>query len=1134
MVSPVSRQAWRWGCSTWVLAVLLAWASPAAAQFDRGQISGVVKDTSGAVVPGATVTVTSQRTQVSLTAVTDGSGYYVFPGLLPGQYDVKVELQGFKTSEHIGVPLDAAGKVTIDAVLEAGELTETITVAAESTPLQYDTAVRKTIETKDIQDLALNGRNPINLALLKPGVRGGTFNTFNPDSLTSGGYSINGSRSDENLITVDGVIATRTRSSGAIIGTQNVDAIDEVQVLTTNYAPEFGRSSGGQIRFVTKSGGSEFHGSLFAFVRDESLDANSWSRNSSPDPDLNSGPAPFSYNQLGFNVGGPVFIPGKFNESKDKLFFFVAEEWIRWRQFDTNTGTVPTAAMRTGDFSELLDPNNPFYGESVVITDPLTGQPFPNNVIPSHRLSPSGTGLLRSYPTPTAGFQRGEDNWIAESENPRDTRKDTVRLDYRLNANNNMSFRYSYFDWKAVDAFRGTFPIARTDWDRPNTTMAASWTSTLTNTLVNEFTFGYSLDEVYINVLDNGLYQRSQYGIDYPYIFPEKLISDKIPTIDVAGLSTVDGGPYPSSSTGPIWTWSNNLTWIKGRHTIKGGAFLEYSGEDDFDQINVVGLPGDTNNQNGRFEFRDTRPGGTGNAIANAAMGLFTNYAEIGQRSLTKWRAFATDFFIQDSWKMTDKLTVEYGTRYSLWPPWHARLNNIAMFDPSFYDPADAASVDPVTGRVTGGDPLNGVVLPGDGWPSDASGVIDAASNPEFDRLFRGLPRGFSDTHYNVFEPRVGVAYSLNEKTVIKGGAGVFHNRVTLNDSTLLGGNPPLQPKVGVSNGQVDDPTGGTGANFPLVLTSQDRDFKHPTAYAWSIGFQRELPWRTVLTVDYVGRRGIHEQRERNINQLPAGTLLANPGVNPNALRPFRGFGIIRLSENAAKSRYNGLQFSLERRYFNGLKVAVAYTYSKIKDNADNKRDILPNTFDDSAYYATSDRERTHVFNFHYIYDLPFFKDSTSPLAWVLGDWQISGVTFFQSGEPLWVTRDDDVAGVGDTNDQPYDLVSGQDPNNANQEFGDAGFWFNPNAFQRPAPGTFGNAPRNLLRGPGFQSWDIAFLKNVTLGGSKRLQFRVEVFNFPNHPNWQEPETNPTSGDFGRVTSKTSQRNIQLGLKFYF
>jgi hypothetical protein len=1143
---------------------LLTLAAPAYAQFDTGQISGFVKDAQGAVVPGATVRVVQGGTKLEKNYVTDNSGYFVAPLLSPGVYEVTVELTGFKKFVKTDVKLDAGAKVQVDATLATGALEEVITVMAESTPLQSNTGqVAKTIERKQIEDLMLNGRNPINLALLKPGVRGGaggSMNSFQPDSLSTGGFNINGSRSDENLITIDGAIATRTRSSGAIIGTVNVDTVQEMQVLTASYLPEFGRSSGGQIRFVTRAGGRSFRGDLYEFYRDEGLDANSWSRNSSPLREQNIKPAPFSYNQYGYDVGGPLFIPGRFNTNKDKFFFFWAQEWIRYDREETNARTVPTAAMRRGDFSELLNPSNPFFGRTVTINDPLTGQPFPNNVIPGDRLSPNGLALLNMYPLPTPPFQRGANNWIGTSPNPRRTRKDTLRLDFVPNSRNQISFRGSLFNWKAVDAFRGDFPLARTDWDRPNQTAALNWTSTISSSLINEATFGWSRDQVFIEVFrGTDSFVRSKYGINYPYVFPGKEIEDKIPSMTIAGFSSIDGGPYPSSSEGPIWTFSDNLTHIRGRHTMKAGVFLEYSGEDDFDQINVSILPGDTNNQNGRFEFTDGRAGGTGLAVANTAMGLFTNYGEIGKRSKTDWRALAVDAFVQDSWKVRDNLTLEGGVRYVYWPPWHAKLNNAAMFDPEFYDRSRAVSIDPRTGAIIpgSGDRFNGIVLPGNGFPSDAQGVIEAAGNPDYARLFHGLPRGFSETHATVFEPRVGVAYRLNQKTALRLGAGIYHTRVTLNDSTLLGGNPPIQFKVGVTNGLVDQPTGASRADFPLVMTEQDPVFKHPTAYNWSLSFQRELPLDMVIDTTYVGRVGTHLQRERNINQLQPGTIQANPGVNPNALRPYLGFATIRLSENAGRSTYHGLQVNLERRFRNGLGFGAAYTLSRLKDNGDSKRDILFNAYDDSQYWGLSDNDRTHLFNVHYLYELPLWRKQDTLLKKILGGWQVSGVTYYQSGRPLTIARAEDIAGVGDTAGQIYNLVG--DPSIDNPQFSrgrnvDQNFWFNPAAFQRPAPGTFGKGARNPsgLRGTSFQSWDIALFKNVPVGGNKRVQLRLEAFNFINHPNLGDPSgggnpdsgsapgtnggvvVDPNSADFGRVLTKTSERNIQLGIKFMF
>ncbi len=1138
----------QWGallCAA-LVAVALS-AVPAWAQFERAQISGTVKDQQGGVMPGVTVTATNTQTAVARSVVTDDTGFYTFPTLAPGVYDVTAELQGFRKVVRNGLQLDAAGQIRFDITLEAGNLTEEVTVTVEAAPLQTDVAVRKTVESKDIEQLMLNGRNPINLAMLKAGVRGGEFNSFNFDSLTNGGFNINGSRSDENLITVDGAISTRTRSAGANIGVLNIDALQEVQVLTANYMPEFGRSSGGQIRMVTKSGGSQFHGSLYEYYRDEGLDANSWSRNRSTDVRQSAGPAPFSFNQWGFTLGGPVTIPGKFNTQRNKLFFFWGEEWIRYRQTQTEVITVPTERMRNGDFGELLDPNNGFYTGARTIIDPRTGQPFPGNVIPQDRLSPNGLAFLRAYPSPTPGFRQGAANAIIESDNPRDTRKDHLRVDWAVNAGNQITGRWSKFNWKAVDAFRDRLPYARTDWDRPNTTSTLSWTSTLTNSLINEFTFTYSLDEVFINVFqDTGLFQRSRYGINYPYIFPGKEIDDKIPTVSISQFQTMDGGPYPASSRGPIYTWGNTSTWVKGRHTLKGGVFIEYSGQDDFDQINVQPVPGATNNQNGRFEFTDDRAGGANVAAANAALGLFTNYGELGQRALTKWRSLSTDLFIQDSWKPTNKLTVEGGVRWSYWPPWYAQLNNAASFDPRFYNANNAVRVDPTTGTVIpgSGDRYNGITLPGDGFSDEALRTIAVANDPAVQALFRGVPRGFSETHANVFEPRLGASYAFNEKTIFRLSGGIFHNRTTLNDSMLLGGNAPFQPQVQVSSGLADNP-GGTTLNQPtLLMTAQDPIFKHPTAYEWAAGIQRELPGGIVADITYVGRRGLYLQRERNLNQLDAGELQANPGINANALRPYLGYSSIRLSENAGQSKYNSLQVSLDRRYRNGLKLGLAYTYSRLTSNTDDKRDVMPSTFDDTLYDGISRNDRPHILSVHYIYDLPFWREQDTLMKNLLGGWQVSGVTFLQSGISLSVFRNFDGAGVGDTFPKPYDLVG--DPNVDNPRFSngsDQNFWFNTAAFREPAPGTFGRQERGSIRGPKFQSWDIALFKNFRLAGSQRLQFRAEAFNFPNHPNlgWANSDDatnagfiNPTSANFGRMTNKFGQRNVQLSLKYLF
>jgi hypothetical protein len=1132
-----------WGVT--LLLVLLWMVQPVHAQFDRGQISGFVRDPSGYFVPGADITVVNEATGVTRPTASNESGYYIVPNLSVGYYTVSVELPGFKRFVRTRVNVGANARVAVDATLALGELDETVMVESSAAQVQRDSAqVGKIVEVSDIQNIALSGRNPIMLAMLKPGVVGGAFNTFNPDSLTGGGFSIAGSRSGENLITIDGTIAVRTRSGGDIIGGVNVDTVQEVQVLTANYSAEYGRQAGGQIRFVTKSGGRDFKLNLFHQHRNSALNANTWARNRSNDPDVSSKPAPFRFNQFGYDAGGPIYIPGGFNRNKDKLFFFWAQEWIRWRSEAISFGVVPSMAMREGDFSELLNPANPFFRRVRQVIDPLTGAPFPGNIIPADRQSPNGMAMIRAYPEPVPGFVgTGAQNWFGTSSNPRNTRKDTLKIDFHPSDRHQLTFRGSLYDYKSTDAFRGTFDYARSAWDRPNRTAALAWTWTLSPSLINEFTFAPAADVVKIDVYRDAPYQRSIRGINYPYLFPgvlEKEIPDKIPTIDISNFAVIDGGPYPAFSSGPIYAWSNNTTWIRGTHTFKWGTFLEYSGQNDFDQILVQVIPGGTNNQNGRFEFRDGRVGGTGLAIGNTALGLFNSYGEIGQRAYTAWRATAVDLFAQDSWKVRPNFTLEYGIRYQYWPRHHALWGNIATFSPAHFDHSNPGVVHPQGGYIVSGDPYNGVILPGNGWPDEARGRVSLADNREFDRLFVGAPEtGFSKTFKDVISPRLGMAYSINPLTAVRFGVGMFHDRVPTNTATRIGGNPPIQPMEGVSDGIADFP-GGEGAvrrQFPLFMLAVDPDRKIPTVFNWNLTVQRQVLADISVEAAYVGRRAYYLSRVRNINQLEPGTLQANPGINPDSLRPFPGMGIVRWNEHTANSWYHGFQLEAERRFTRNLGFGMAYTFSKTTDTSTSFIEVLPNAYDASFMNAISGLHRAHVFNFRYIYDLPFLRTREGALGKALGGWRISGVTFFQSGAPLsagW--RAEDRAGVGPgSGNQPWN-ISGSPIIPGNQRafsnsLADSNFWFDPTVFSRADAGTFGNVGRNVVIGPGFQSWDLAIFKDFRVAEQGRLQFRGEIYNLPNHPNWSNPVTDPASGSFGRVQSKSGERAVQFTLR---
>ncbi len=1105
------------------------------AQSDTSQITGYVRDASGAAVPNAKVTITNENTGIERSTNSNNDGNYILTNVTPGYYTINVELTGFKKFVQKQTKVDASLPLTVNVNLEVGTVTESVEVTASVASVQADSAtVGRTIEATQIQNMALNGRNPLLLAQLKPGVRSGAMNRFT-FGLDSAGLAINGARTQDFLITFDGAVGIRTRSNGTSVGTADADTVAEVQILTSNYNAEYGRSNGGMVRMVTKSGGQKFHFTAYEYLRNRSLDANTWGRN------LQGQAKPQNtFNQFGYVVSGPVFIPKKWNTERNKLFFLFSQEYVRYRREVTQTGVVPTALMRQGNFSELLTTNT--FMSNRTLADPLGGT-FPGNVIPASRLSANGLALLKMYPDPNPGFLQGRNNYFAGRPQPANQRKDTFSFDYLPTVSQQFKVRWSRYEFIETAGFRGAFDRAIQIIDRPNETASVSHTWTINPTTVNETLAAVSVDRVYIGVeTARGVHRRSNYGINYPYIFPNsKEIFDKIPTLTLANFNEVDGGPYPAQSAGPIYQLSNNTTKVINNHTIKFGVYFERAGQNDFDQINVTGVPGGTNNQNGRFIFTDARAGAptSGTAIANTALGLFDSYAEIGPRSYTPYRGHMMEAFFQDSWKATSKLRFEMGLRYTIMQPYYYSLwGNMSVFDTKRYDPARAAVLDRVTGNVLSGDRYNGVVIPGTGWPNAAIGRVPVASDPSFNRLFSGESKTFGELQKNNWAPRIGVAYQFTPKTVFRSGYGLFYARPGVADNVFLGGQAPFQPFVSVANGNVDNPGGATGVGFPFYYMTQDPVFKIPRSHQWNATVEHELPFSTILTASYIGRVGTHLERTRNLNQLPAGTLQANPGVNTNFLRPYKGFAVIDANENAARSEYNAFQLEAQRRYSKGLLLGFAYTYSKSFDDASDRRATLYDAFNARSFWGPSNFDTRQIVMFNYIYDIPFFNKGNGFARTALGGWQVTGNVQWQTGTPFTVTNNDDVAGIGTSTGQPWNIgeISYQ-RQFANGGAADPARYFTVTA-TRPTAGTFSTSQtRNMFFNPGFWNWNTSAFKNFKFGEDKgNLQFRAEFFNLPNHPNWSGADPNPVSATFGKVTAKsaTDPRNIQLVLKYIF
>jgi hypothetical protein len=1142
-----------WGDLARVLFVFLAGvflAVPAFAQFDTAQISGAIRDNTGGVLPGVDVVLVAEGTGLERRTVTNEAGLYTLPNVPVGDYRINATLAGFNPVARTGVRVNAGLNIRLDIQLELGGLTETVQVEAAATLV--DTAViGRTVRADQIADTPLSARRATQVAQLVPGTIGGNMGGLPTAAATfaTGITSINGGRSEEFITTVDGAPSIRVRANGGFtMGMQNADTVEEVQVLTTNYQAEHGRASAGLLRLVTKSGTQQFRGNAFWTGQDESLNANTWTNNRA-----GIEKSPSNFNQYGFTVGGPIYLPGVFNSDRSKLFFFWGEEWDRIRSVENQQGTVPSAAMRDGDFSELLDPSNAYFRAVRRIRDPRTGLPctaadqrgcFAGNIIPRDRISPNGLALLNSYPLPTPGFQQGTNNWIGRPSTFDDTRKDSIKIDYVPANNHRIAVRHTWAphvwnDPESVTAFSSI-------WDYPGRTMAATYTGTLSSTLINEFTFSWGSTEPsrFFGQRNcdycpggTGLVPyptRSSIGLNYPFIFPDtKLDPDKLSNLSIGsgGFSTLTLNQYPGYWYDFVFLWSDSLTKIHGNHTFKAGVSVERSGMKDQIQLSAAQAPS-TTNQNGAFRFFDGRPDGTGLAVSNALLGLFDDYTEFGSKPLTNFIGMGYDVYGQDSWKVTRQLTLELGLRYSLWQQWRDENNAIASFQSQFYDPARAVTIDRAIGFVVpgSGDPFNGIVLPGDGPTPEALATFPQLA--DLQRLYQGLPPGFAPDPKDGLQPRLGMAYAVSDAMTIRGGIGLFLNRAQINTSAAYGFNPPLSDMATVINGNVDAPSGAERRTFPLVMAMFSPDYTSAQSWAWNATVDRQLPWQNSVQISYVGRSASNLERARNINQLQPGTIQANPGVNPNALRPYKGFAAITLFETTGRSRYNALQLQVSRRATRGVGYSLAYTLSRTKDDGSGRLELLPNPYDDSGLYSLSNLDRPHILITQAYYRTPALEAAPGVLRGLLGDWNLGGVLQAQSGAPFDITTGVDIAGVAGTG-QYYNIVG--DPNEGRTAFdGTRAVWFNRNAFQAPAAGTYAtNWERNNLRQPGFWDLHMSLRKSVPIG-SNRAEFRWDVFNVLNHTNLGGANSNPTSADFGTITSRNGNRTMQIGLQYIF
>ncbi|MBI3683158.1 MAG: TonB-dependent receptor [Acidobacteria bacterium] len=1060
------------------LATLLA-----AQEAQQGSITGFVLDASQAVVPKAQIAITNQATGITRTVETSESGVYNAIALQPGVYNIKAAAAGFKTIEQTGIILNVGSSVRVDFRMEVGAVTETVVVRDVSPVLKTETGeVATLVSGTQVTEVPINGRNFTQFLALGTGVV--SQQTGRQMGLGQEGnplMGVHGGRISMNKYTYDGTLAMDTGGNRGLDLFPPMEAIGEVKVQKSNYGADVGGFGYGIVNIVTKSGGQQFHGDVYEYFRNDKLDSRNFFSNQRQSIRLNN---------FGYTLGGPFFIPGKYNTSKDRDFFFWSQSWARrvGPQIDSfttppagvYTALVPTDAQRRGNFSG-----------GAVIRDP-SGSPYPGNVIPSSQLDPNALILTSAfYPLPN---RAGVPNFVYNTRAFTTYREELMRWDHNFSSRWLWTTRYAQDTWFQDQDIKkpgpSVLPTFANRFGKPGKNMTTKLTAVVTPAVVNLFTFGYSFNQ--ITNAPKGGFRPSELRIPEAFSSnPYKLIPDVTFAQGFAGL----GISSILLNDNPIYTWKDDFSWNRGRHTIKIGTEL---------MLHMKGQI-DNGNEQGAFNFNG---GVTGNAFADFLIGRAFTYTENGADPGTGVRQWDNEFYVQDDIKVTNRLTLNAGLRYYIISGSNggASFNNkISAFVPSLYDPAKAP-------RLL----ADGQIVPGAGDPNN--GLITGDDR-------RGLPLGpqLMVTNKDVFGPRLGFAYNVAGKTVLRGGYGTNYFWGTANNVGRHT-NPPFVGSANIANTTLSNPTGGTGRLFPPNVNSLDVLNRQPSVHSWSFTIQRELLANTSLEIGYSGTRGSHLPRGIQLNQ-------ARPDLpgNANLRRPYLGYGTISYNENSAVSKYHGLEVSFIRRFSRGLMFEASYTWSKALGHPEgNPLDSRNKNLD----FGLIDLDRTHMFSLNYVYELPVFKNAKGPMGRILGGWQISGITSFQSGLPFNVTQAGDVANFGGgTGGQRPDLAG-----NPHEGRGQSlQRYFNTAAYQQVTrPLGIGTAPVNSARGPGINNFDLAVLKNIAIREGVRFQLGMESFNILNHAQFEGVGSQLGATNFGVVTSARDPRVIQIRAKLSY
>jgi hypothetical protein len=1117
---------------------------PAYAQ--EATIVGTVTDPQGAVVPGTNITLSNLETGLSLPFVSNEAGQYVASSLRIGSYSIKAEAKGFKTWSTSAVVLQVGDRARVDIRLEVGASVESITVEANVIRVQSESSeISDVVSGTQMTTMMSNGRNFVGLAALVPGASS-NMGSYNFPAAVNVDISFNGVNPAHNVWLTDGA-ENYDRGGWGLMFMPSMDAVAEFRTMTSNYGAEYGLASGATMSMVLRSGTRDLHGSAWEYLRNNKLQANDWFRNKSGTPI-----APMRFNVYGYNVGGPVSIGG-FNRNRDKTFFFWNQEWRKYRASGTSTQNVAPTAWYTGNMGSLLTGT-----KNVQIRVPTAtklsaaqiarfaavglspGDPFPNNVIPQSLIDANATAFLGTGAMPAQSYMdpSGVAKWTGGSATPNNLREELVRIDHRFNDKFSVFGHYLSDTMGRVDApvtwSGGSYPTVSDSYTNPSYSYVVHTTYAISPTVLNEAGFNITGNSITIGPSPNAIYKKPS-GWTSRELFEGNPLS-ALPRIGWAAELGTNYNTWnmPWANMSRLWQIRDDLSWVRGRHELKMGASFETYKKGQ----QLFASPMGNFNFDGSF---------TGSSFADFLLGLAANYQEAAIINSHNWVNNSYVVYFQDNWRVNNRLTVNLGLRWEGMPAVEEIQNLMSNFYPNLYSPANAprwlqsaaagSQMDP-TGpgfQTIGGNPfyMNGVAIAG-----------------------AGVPRGLVDNTWNNLAPRVGFAYDVNGRgrTVVRAGYGRMYERVQGNDVYNGGANIPFSYNPTVYNVLLSNPatsiltnqTAGAPSG-PSSITGKVRTgYKAPTSNQWSASVQHELAPRAVLSVAYVGTVNVHQSTQYDINtpfltDTTTRAAVVAKTLNQDRARPYQGFGAIVLAENGGVGNYRGLQTNLRVSATKGLDLQVAYTYSRAYNqvlNVGSGGDLgtISNPYDRSYNDGLATWDRTHILSINYTYELPFFKHSGKAVKCLLGGWQISGITSFISGAPTPLSVDNSKLGMGgNVTNRPNFTGSVQYSNGA--IVNGTPQWITSSGFSAPADLTFGNAPKDLVRGPGRNNWDMSIFKNfngIFIREGSNLQLRLETFNTMNHPQWSGLNTNFSAGGFGNVNGTRGARDVQIGVRLMF